>query len=181
MPDDVIFSMVQKRLDKPDVQQGYLLDGFPRTVSQATRLQQLSPLSLVVNLTLPEDILVAKLLGRRECADCGAGYNVTHIDQGEYDMPPLLPKQDGLCDQCGATIKLVQRADDAECVVRKRLALYKQQTMPLVAFYEKEGILLAFPVRKGLGDVEDLKHRIIARASVFGAAVLNKAHVDPSG
>ena len=160
VPDDVMFEMVQKRLEQPDVQDGFLFDGFPRNLSQAERLQTVSPLNLVVNLTLPEHILVEKIMGRRTCAGCGTGYNITHIDEGEYQMPPLLPKVQGQCDNCGGT-EFFQRTDDTEEIVRKRLDLYKTETMPLVEFYEKEGLLFTFHVRKGLADLEELKRCII--------------------
>lgn len=149
-------------MKKPDVSHGYLFDGFPRNLAQASRLQEISPLTLVVNLILPDDILIAKILGRRLCADCGTGYNVTHIDQGEYDMPPLLPKVEGVCDTCGGQ-ELITRADDTEEIVRHRLQLYKDETLPLVEYYQAKGLLLSFEVRKGLGDLEELKQRIIQR------------------
>lgn len=137
-----------------------MFDGFPRNTVQAQRLQEMSPLNLVVNLTLPERILIQKILGRRTCAGCGTGYNVTHIDDGEYQMPPLLPKIEGQCDHCGGT-EFVQREDDTEEVVRRRLVLYKTETLPLVKFYEQRGLLFTFHVKRGLAELEELKQRII--------------------
>lgn len=92
------------------------------------------PVDVVVNFTLPDDILVAKLLGRRVCADCGRGYNVTAIHQGELDMPPLLPKPSD-CDKCHGKPRLIVRDDDKEEIVRERLRVYVRQTAPLVEYY----------------------------------------------
>ena len=75
---------------------------------------------MVVNVSLPEWILIEKILGRRVCSSCGAGYNVANIEHGDYQMPPLLPKVEGICDHCGSTDELSQRKDDTEKVIRDR-------------------------------------------------------------
>jgi adenylate kinase len=110
----------------------------------------------VVNITLPEHVLTAKLLARRVCADCGRGYNVADIREGDLDMPPLLPKP-GDCDRCHGVPRLVTREDDTEPVVKERLAVYHRQTSPLIDYYAGQGKLLEFPVKKGIDDTPRLE------------------------
>ena len=154
LDDEVVFSLLSKRLDAADCANGFLLDGYPRRVSQAERLSSLCRLDLVINLVLREDILVKKLSARRVCSGCGKNYNIADINDGEYVMPPLLPKQHNKCDVCGG--ELVQRSDDTEKVVRDRLTIYERETHPLVDYYEREGVLVKFEVKKGVADVPRL-------------------------
>ena len=158
LDDDVVLSLLRARLDAADCSNGFLLDGYPRRVSQAERLSQLYRLDLVINLGLREDILVRKLSARRVCSGCGKNYNVADINEGEYVMPPLLPKQHNKCDVCGG--ELVQRSDDTEKVVRDRLGIYERETHPLVSHYEREGVLVKFEVKKGVADVPRLLQTI---------------------
>uniref|UniRef100_M4B1J8 Adenylate kinase active site lid domain-containing protein n=1 Tax=Hyaloperonospora arabidopsidis (strain Emoy2) TaxID=559515 RepID=M4B1J8_HYAAE len=155
VPDQIILDMMEKRLGLSDAQRGFILDGFPRNVSQAKAFQLVTTLDLVLNIELPQWILKDKISGRRVCTKCGTGYNVAFINHGEYYMPPLLPKVDGICDVCG-TPSLVQRSDDKPETVEHRLEVYKQETFPLVDFYRKEGTLKTFKVKKGLADLDKL-------------------------
>lgn len=154
LDDSIVFSLLTKRLASADCQSGYLLDGFPRRVSQAKQLSEVSPIDLVINLGLRQDVLVYKLSARRVCAGCGANYNIADINEGEYVMPPLLPKQPDICDKCSGA--LVQRSDDTEQVVRDRLNIYDNETLPLVDYYSKQGKLIKFEVKKGIEDVPRL-------------------------
>ena len=134
VPDEVVIGVVRERLTEPDASGGFLLDGFPRTVVQAERLDAMlaeagRAVSHVVLIDVPADELVQRIAGRRTCGGCGKLYNVT------FDPP----KVDGLCDVCGAG--LVQRADDNEETVRNRLAVYDAQTAPLVGYYTERGVL----------------------------------------
>ncbi|KAF1335695.1 Von willebrand factor a domain-containing protein 8, partial [Globisporangium splendens] len=131
------------------------MDGFPRNVPQAEAFQKVTALDLVVNIDLPQWILTEKISGRRVCTSCGSGFNVAHINHGEYNMPPLLPKVDGVCDSCG-TPTLVQRPDDNADVVRQRLEVYNDETAPLIDFYTAVGSLRTFEVKKGLADLDKL-------------------------
>lgn len=155
VPDEIVTAMVKKRLAEPDAAEGYILDGYPRTLQQARDLAEFQDVDCVVNLSLPDDILVAKLLGRRMCADCGKNYNVTEIKEPGYEMPPLLPKPAD-CDTCKGQPKLVSRQDDVEEVIRDRLAVYKKETLPLVGFYSEQGKVLDFEVKQGLADMPRL-------------------------
>lgn len=129
VPDGVIIGMVEEVLVDLEDGAGIVLDGFPRTVPQAKALDDaLDRLELQVDrvlvLTAPEEVLIKRVAGRRSCPDCGAVYNV-------YLNPP---ETEGLCDRCGA--ELVHRADDTPETVANRLQVYREQTEPLIAFYE---------------------------------------------
>ena len=167
--DSLMLALLQVRLSQPDCQSGFLLDGFPRRVTQAQQLAALYDLDLVVNLILREDLLVRKLSARRVCGSCGRNYNVADINDGEYIMPPLLPSKPGVCDNCGGG--LVQRSDDTESTVKARLRIYDEETLPLVQFYERQGKLVRFEVKKGVQDVPRLLDTIErALAHVSAAA-----------
>ena len=134
VPDDVVIGVVRDRLAEPDAAEGFLLDGFPRTVPQAERLDVMleatdRTVTHVIFIDVPEEELVMRLAGRRLCRDCGKGYHVV-LD------PPKVP---GVCDACGG--QLYQRTDDNEVTVRNRLEVYREQTEPLVGYYEDRGVL----------------------------------------
>ena len=134
VPDEVVIGVVRDRLAEPDAAHGFLLDGFPRTIEQAERLDAMlaeagRAVSHAVLIEVPEDELVQRISGRRSCAGCGKLYNVT------FDPP----RADDVCDVCGAA--LLQRADDNEETVRNRLAVYRRQTAPLVSYYAERGVL----------------------------------------
>ena len=149
VPDDVILGMVREVLT--DAGTGFVLDGFPRTLEQARGLERLMDelgigLDAVAVLDVPDDELVKRISGRRSCPECKAVYNVF------FDPPAT----DGVCDRCGGT--LVERPDDEAGTVARRLEVYRAQTEPLIAFYEKAGV----PVRKidGRQDVEEVQAAI---------------------
>lgn len=155
--DEIILTMAKNKLQQVTQDtslHGYLLDGFPRTVVQAQRLNEFTSLTAVINLNLDESVLIQKAVSRRVCKSCGAGYNLANIQRGDINMPPLLPKKEGICDKCGGG--LFQRDDDTEAVVRNRLDVYNKQTFPLIEFYQKQGILHQFNIKRGLGDLPDL-------------------------
>lgn len=134
VPDNVIVEMVVKRLKKPDCSEGFLLDGFPRTLSQAQELDKFlskesKKVSAVFCILTESEEIVKRLSGRRVCPACGGSFNVD-------SMPP---KKEGVCDLCGA--KLVQRKDDNPDTIRERLAVYEKQTKILIDYYEKQGVL----------------------------------------
>lgn len=152
VPDEVTIGIVRERLAAPDCAAGFVLDGFPRTLPQAEALDGLlaelgRPIDGVVHLLVPEEDLVRRLTGRRVCPSCGALY---HVDY----QPPRRP---GTCDVCGAA--LVQRQDDGEATVRRRLAVYQEQTAPLAGRYADQGRLR--PV-DGAGTVDEVARRVQA-------------------
>lgn len=136
VPDDVVIGLVRERLARPDVQaSGFLLDGFPRTVVQAEALDAIlaelaAPLTAVVELLVDPEILVRRLSLRRTCRACGAVY---HLES----RPPRVA---GVCDECQGEV--YQRSDDEEGTIRNRLAVYKAQTVPLIDYYARRGLLL---------------------------------------
>ena len=134
VPDSVTIGLVKERLAKDDCKDGYLLDGFPRTMVQAEALTELSneigrPITNVLNIVVPESILIDRICGRRVCKVCGAPYHVRNMK----------PKVDGVCDLCGG--ELVQRKDDNEETLKSRLSEYHKQTEPLIAYYTKLGVV----------------------------------------
>jgi adenylate kinase len=135
VPDEVVIGIVRERLQQADCRQGFILDGFPRTVAQADALQGnlaalKRQLDRVVSLTVDADALVKRLTGRRTCRGCGRGYHVA------FDPP----QSAGHCDTCSG--ELYQRDDDREETIRKRLAVYAQQTAPLIDYYRAAGVLV---------------------------------------
>jgi len=137
VPDALIMGIMEKRLQEPDCEKGFLLDGFPRTIPQAEALKELLAklnitLDKAVNIDVPKEIILDRLCTRRTCEnpDCQAIYNVKSNP----------PKQEGICDKCGS--KVVQREDETEEAISHRLATYNEKTAPLIGFYEKEGLLL---------------------------------------
>ena len=147
VPDAVVVGIVRDRLQERDCQAGFILDGFPRTVPQAQALTAtLAELGkdLDAGLSLEVDVeaLVERLTGRRTCRDCGRGYHV------KFDPP----KQAGLCDACGG--ELMQRDDDQEATIRKRLEVYREQTLPLAGYYQKLGLLTRVDGMQEIGNVQ---------------------------
>lgn len=149
--DATVLDILKQRLAMPDAEKGFLLDGFPRRQSQAKLLEEITSLDMVINIDLLEDVLVLKAISRRVCEDCGRGYNIADINQGDIQMSPLLPEKENTCDSCQGA--LVQREDDTEEVVRDRLQTYKDETMPLIKHYTDAGTLRTFEVKKGMKDV----------------------------
>jgi len=127
VPDEVILGMVRERVDGET--DGFLFDGFPRTIAQAEGLEEILPVHLVIYLELPEEEVVRRLSARRVCRNCGANYNL-------ITQPPKVP---GVCDRCGG--ELYQRPDDREDVIRNRFRVYLEQSAPLIGYYEGKGIL----------------------------------------
>ena len=147
VPDELVIDVLKSRIEKPDAEKGFILDGFPRTIPQAEALDEITEIDTVVNITQRDDILVRKIAARRICRHCGDIYNIVHIKEGDLDMPAILPKVEGKCDKCGS--ELHQRDDDREDVVRDRLEVYKKQTAPLIEYYEKKGIVVNVEVTGG--------------------------------
>ncbi len=125
VPDDVILGMVKNRIRRDDCKNGFLFDGFPRTIAQAEALESISPIDYVINLEVPVERLITRISGRRMCPDCGAAYHVSR-------------HPDSKCE-CGS--ELYQRDDDKEETVRNRLVVYERSTKPLIDYYANKGLL----------------------------------------
>ena len=135
VPDEVVIGLVSERLSKADAKKGFILDGFPRTPDQAESLDQglkklEMPLDLVLYFKTGLTVIIRRLSGRRVCAQCGKNFHLTNFK----------PKVDGLCDVCGG--KLIQRPDDKEGTIEKRLEVYERETSPLIEYYKKKKILV---------------------------------------
>lgn len=149
VPDRVVIGIIAERLKNNDAASGFILDGFPRTIAQAEALQAIledmgRKIDRVISLEVQEEKLVLRLTGRRMCKECGESFHVVFNP----------PKQEGSCDRCGGV--LYQREDDREETIRQRLAVYREQTEPLIAYYEQQGNL-----RRIAGD--DTKQEIFNR------------------
>ena len=133
VPDEVTVGIIKDRIAQPDCQDGFLLDGFPRTITQALALDELladkGGLDAVVNISVPLDGLITRLTGRRMCLKCGAIYHMLYN----------APEKEGVCDVCGGL--LYQRDDDKEETVKNRLTVYEAQTASLIQYYEDKGLL----------------------------------------
>ena len=141
VPDDVVIGIIRERLAQPDCDNGFILDGFPRTIPQAEALDRMGiVIDRIIDIDVPDETIAQRVSGRRVCAACGSSY---HID---YKKPTV----EGVCDRCGGT--LVQRKDDQPETVKERLAVYHEQTEPLKAYYAKSGKLVTV---KGQERVED--------------------------
>lgn len=147
VPDSMVIKMVEERLKEDDCKNGYILDGFPRTVSQAEAMESLPiPIDMVLEILVDEDVIVDRLSGRRECNACGATYHVKANP----------PKREDVCDKCSG--QLVRREDDVPDVIRNRISVYKKQTEPLEEYYEKKGLLVSV---EGLNEVDDTTRAVI--------------------
>ena len=145
--DDIVIGIIADRIDEADCANGFILDGFPRTVAQAEGLDNMLAeknlsLDAVIEMTVDDAALVDRITGRYTCAHCGAGYHDRN----------LKPKQDGVCDRCGGT-EFRRRADDNEETVKERLAQYHGQTAPLLPYYRGKGLLRQVD---GMAEVEDV-------------------------
>jgi len=129
VPDEIIIQLLEERLRKPDAEKGFILDGFPRTISQAEALEEISKIDLVLNLNVPDEVIIQRLSNRVTCRKCGAIYNLL----------TLKPRKEGVCDRCGG--ELYQRQDDKPEVIKERLDVYRRNTEPLIGFYARKGLL----------------------------------------
>jgi adenylate kinase len=160
VPDEIVIGLIAERITEPDARRGFILDGFPRTSAQARALDEMLAehklrLDHVIELKVDEDALVRRIAGRFSCAKCGAGYN----DNFQR------PKVAGVCDVCGST-EFVRRADDNEATVKQRLAAYREQTAPVLPYYERRGILSRVD---GMAPIDEVTRQIEAVLGRVGA------------
>ena len=153
VPDELTCDLVTDRVSKEDCANGYILDGFPRTIPQAEALEDAlkkmgTDVDYAINVDVPDSSIVSRMGGRRACVTCGATYHLVF-------MPP---KKEGICDSCGST--LILRDDDKPETVQKRLDVYHAQTQPLIDFYEKKGILKTIDgtqeIDRVFGDIKEI-------------------------
>lgn len=148
VPDELVVDLVKDRLQQDDCKNGFLLDGFPRTIFQAEKLDEFLSesnlkMDIVINLKVEKGALIKRLTGRRVCKDCGASYHIVNIP----------PKKEGVCDICGG--ELIQRKDDNIETVENRINVYEEQTAPLIGYYKEAGSLVDFDGEASLDEVFD--------------------------
>lgn len=146
VPDDVVVGIVRDRLKEKDCEKGFILDGFPRSIGQAKELDNIMEaigkrIDVVLNISVEDEEIIRRLSRRRVCADC---HNVYHLD-----FKPT--EREGVCDNCGGEV--MQRADDNEDTVKHRLEVYREQSEPLIGYYDKRGILSDVPGDKPIDQV----------------------------
>jgi adenylate kinase len=151
MPDELMVQMIEDRISQDDCKNGFILDGFPRTTAQAEALDRMlekrgTKLDHVIELKVDEEALVDRITGRYSCAKCGAGYH------DRYQQP----KVEGVCDHCGST-EFKRREDDNEQTVRSRMQAYRDQTAPILPYYEKQGKLKQVD---GMADIDEVTQQI---------------------
>ena len=139
VPDEVVMPLLKERLNKADCKKGVVLDGITYNIKQAQMLEKITAIDIVINLVLPDDIIIKKNMGRRNCKTHGSIYNVVEINEQGIHMPPLLPKKEGICDKCGQPLFI--RSDDTEEVMRERLKIYWERITPVLKFYRDKGIV----------------------------------------
>jgi len=151
VPDEIVIGMVEERLSQPDTKNGFILDGFPRTIPQAQALEKMlarlnMKIDAVVEIDVPDDEVIKRIAGRRTCRNC----------QAMYHIETLKPKVPGKCDKCGG--ELYQRDDDKEEVIKSRLKVYHSQTAPLVEFYGKKNLVKKI---SGMGTIDEIFGKIV--------------------
>lgn len=151
VPDEIIMEIIEERIKADDCKNGFLLDGFPRTVEQADALAYILnknklKLDAAINIIVKNEILFKRLTGRRLCKNCGANFNI-------YTLPP---QKEGICDKCGG--ELYQRDDDKPEIIEKRLTVYARQTTPLIDYYKKINLLKEIEASEGT--IDDIVKKI---------------------
>lgn len=141
VPDDVTVGLVKERLAKDDCKNGFILDGFPRTIPQAEALEKIIKINYVIDIESSESVIIQRLTSRRQCVNCKKIYGI--------DVPPKL---EGICDACNG--KLYQRDDDRESVIMERLRVYNVQTKPLIEFYKTRGLLKIVNGENPIGQIK---------------------------
>ncbi|MBQ4208385.1 MAG: adenylate kinase [Clostridia bacterium] len=145
VPDDVVIGIIRDRLAEDDCKNGFILDGFPRTVPQAEALDKMGVgIDLVIDIEVPDERIARRMAGRRVCSVCGASYHTLYKK----------PAQEGVCDSCGGA--LVQRKDDEAQTVLERLRVYHEQTEPLIAYYQAKGKLRVVQGQEAVADTTAL-------------------------
>lgn len=154
VPDDLVIDMVAHRIKEADCENGYILDGFPRTLPQARAMDEIGiKLDCALNLIVADDVIVKRLCGRRECKKCAAPYHV------EFNPPQTA----GVCDKCGGV--LITRDDDVPETIRQRLDVYHQQTEPLISFYNEKELLVDVT---GRDSIEETTQAVVEALGVKG-------------
>ncbi|MBU5575295.1 MAG: adenylate kinase [Candidatus Aenigmatarchaeota archaeon] len=153
IPDEIVTDLVKKRIKKSDAKKGFILDGYPRTLKQAELLNKITKIDAVINLIVPEKIILERISTRLTCENCNTIYNIK----------TLKPKVDGICDKCGG--KLIQREDDKPEAIKRRLKIFETETKPVIDYYRNQNLVIDIEIKENEGDIppEKIVERIIEK------------------
>jgi adenylate kinase len=143
VPDEITIGMMKERLSREDTQNGFVLDGFPRTIPQAEALAEFVEVDMAINFKADKDIIMQRLTGRRTCKKCAATFHMVNLP----------PQVEGVCDKCEG--ELVQRSDELPEVIEERLKVYEEQTAPLIDYYKEKGLLREVTINEDMGKYKD--------------------------
>lgn len=144
VPDTIVIELVKNRLNEPDCKNGFLLDGYPRTVPQAEAMMAFKKVEIALNFVAPDEVIMERISGRRTCRKCGAIYHIKNI-------PPTI---DGICDQCSG--RLAQRADQKPEIIKNRLNVYREKTKPVADYLKQQGLLVDIDAHYDIEDVDKI-------------------------
>jgi adenylate kinase len=151
VPDQIVIELVKSRLEEADCKNGFLLDGYPRTVPQAEAMMQFKKIDVALNFVAPDEVIMERIGGRRTCSKCGAIYHIKNV-------PPTI---DGICDRC--TGRLVQRSDEKPEVIKNRLNVYREKTKPVVDYLRKKGLVADIDANYPIEEID----KIIAQCEKY--------------
>jgi len=149
VPDEIVIEMLKNRIENEDCQNGFILDGFPRTIPQAEKLAEITDIDIAVNMDVPDAIIIKRISSRVTCKDCGEIFNIiTHK-----------PKEDGICDKCQGEV--ITRPDQKPEIIQNRLKVYEEQTAPLIDFYKNKGILQNVTCNDFYKSVDEMAEKVL--------------------
>ena len=144
VPDEIVIELVKNRLEEDDCKQGFLLDGYPRTVPQAEAMMKFKKIDVALNFVAPDKVIMERIGGRRTCRKCGAIYHIKNV-------PPTI---EGICDRCSG--RLVQRSDEKPEVIKNRLVVYREKTKPVIDYLRKKGLIADIDAHYSIEEIDKI-------------------------
>jgi adenylate kinase len=144
VPDEIVIELVKNRLEEDDCKQGFLLDGYPRTVPQAEAMMKFKKIDIALNFVAPDEVIMERIGGRRTCRKCGAIYHIKNV-------PPTI---EGVCDRCSG--RLIQRSDEKPEVIKNRLVVYREKTKPVVDYLREKGLLVDIDAHYDIEEIDKI-------------------------